>query len=110
MCLSRLMMNQLMLFIAWTVIDNKLHLNENTDLIYILLKTAHRRVCLLSKLRSFDVSQELLQTVYKSLVESVLTFNITVWYGNLGVKGKTKMASIVCEMGKIIGAKQDSLN
>ena len=27
------------------------------------------------------------QIVYKSLVESVLTFNIVVWYGNLGVKG-----------------------
>ena len=65
---------------------------------------------LLRKLRSFDVSRELLQIVYKSLVESVLTFNIVVWYGNLGVKGKAKLARIVGMAGKTIGAKQDSLS
>ena len=47
--------------------------------------------------------------LYKSLVESVLTFNI-VWYGNLGVKGKAKLARIFGMAGKIIGAKQDSLS
>ena len=46
--------------------------------------------------------------MYTSLVESVLTFNIVVWYGNLGVKGKTKLARIVGMAGKITGAKQDS--
>ena len=65
---------------------------------------------LLWKLRSFDVRCELLQIVYKSLVESVLTFNIVVRYGNLGVKGKAKLACIVGLAGKIIGAKQDSLS
>ena len=60
------------------------------------------------KLRSFDVSRELLQIVYKVLGESVLTFNI-VWYGNLGMKGKAKLARIVGMAGKITGAKQDSL-
>ena len=59
-------------------------------------------------MRCFGVSRELLQTVYKSLVESVLTFNVVVWYGNLGVKGKTKLARIVGMAGKITGAKQDS--
>ena len=48
--------------------------------------------------------------MYKSLVESVLTFNIVVWYWNLGVKGKAKLARIVGMAGKIIGAKQDSLS
>ena len=45
--------------------------------------------------RSFDVSHELLQIVYKSLVESVSTFNIVACYGNLGVKGKAKLALFV---------------
>ena len=57
-----------------------------------------------------NISRELLQIVYKSLVESVLTFNIVVWYGNLGVKGKAKLACIVGMAGKIVGAKQDSLS
>ena len=60
---------------------------------------------LLRKLRSFDVSHELLQIVYKGLVESVLTFNIRVWYGNLGVKGKANLTRIVGMAGNITGAK-----
>ena len=43
-------------------------------------------------------------------MESVLTFNNVVWYGNLGVKGKAKLACIVGMAGKITGAKQDSLS
>ena len=33
------------------------------------------------------------QLVYKSLVQSVLTFNIVTWYGNLGVREKKKTQS-----------------
>ena len=65
---------------------------------------------LLAETEIFWVSRELLQIVYKSLVESVLTFNIVVWYGNLGVKGKAKLARIVGMAGKITGAKQDFLS
>ena len=72
------------------------------------IKKSQQRLYLLRKLLSLDVSRELLQIVYKSLVESVLTFNVVVWYGNLGVKGKTKLARIVGMAGKITGAKQDS--
>ena len=85
-----------------TLIDNKLSFSDNLDLIY---KKSQQRLYLLRKLRSFDVSRELLQIVYKSLVESVLTFNIVVWYGNLGVKGKAKLARIVGMAGKIVGDK-----
>ena len=46
--------------------------------------------------------------MYKSLVESVLTFNTVVWYENLGLKGKAKLARTVGMAGKTIGAKQDS--
>ena len=90
-----------------TLIDNKLSFSDNSDLIY---KKSQQRLYLLRKLRSFDVSRELFQIVYKSLVESVLTFNTVVWYGNLGVKGKAKLARIVGMAGKITGAKQDSLS
>ena len=48
--------------------------------------------------------------MYKSLVESILTFNVVVWYGNIGVKGKAKLARIVGMAGKIIGDKQGSLS
>ena len=41
---------------------------------------------------------------------SVLTVSIVIWQGNLGVKGKAKLARIVGMAGKITGAKQDSLS
>ena len=68
-----------------SLIDNKLSFNDNSDLIY---KKSQQCLYLLRKLRSFDVSRELLQIVYKSLVESVLTFNIVVWYGNRVWRGR----------------------
>ena len=46
-----------------TLIDNKLSFSDNSDLIY---KKSQQRLYLLRKLRSFDVSRELLQIVYKS--------------------------------------------
>ena len=63
---------------------------------------------LLRKLRSFDVSRELLQNCVQN--SNGEHFNIVVWYENLGVKGKAKLARIVGMAGKTIGAKQDSLN
>ena len=87
-----------------TLIDNKLSFSDNSDPIY---KKSQQRLYLLRKLRSaFVVSRELLQIVYKSLVESVLTFNIIVWYGNLGVKRIAKVARIVGMAGKITGANK----
>ena len=88
-----------------SLIDNKLSFSDNID---IICKKSQQRLYLLCKLRSFDVSREMLQIVYKNLVESVLTFNIRVWYGNLGVKGKANLTHIFGMAGNITGAKQDS--
>ena len=46
---------------------------------------------------------------YKSYIESVLSFSIICWYGNLNVKDKAALAKIVKVSGKIIGATQSSL-
>ena len=78
-----------------TLIHNQLSLSDNT-----VEKNSQQRFYLLCKQRSFDVSHGLLQTVYKNLLESILTFNLVVWYGNLGVK-KAKLAPILGMAGKI---------
>ena len=44
--------------------------------------------------------------VYRSLTESVLTFNIVSWYGNLSVRDRNKLTQIVNQASKIIGNKQ----
>ena len=44
--------------------------------------------------------------VYRSLTQSVLTFNIVSWYGNLSVRDKNKLTQVVNQASKIIGDKQ----
>ena len=89
-----------------SILDSKLNFNANTD--YIVAK-AQQRLYLLRKLKSFQVSQNILQLVYRSLIESVLTFNIILWYGNLSVKNRNKLSRIVNMAEKVIGLRQNSL-
>ena len=89
-----------------TVIDENLSFTENVDQIF---KKAQQRLHLLRKLRSFDVSEHVLQLVYRSLVESVLSFNSVSWFGHLTVKNKTKLARVVNQASKIVGTKQPQL-
>ena len=89
-----------------SILDGKLSFAENTDYI---AKKAQQRLYLLRKLKSFDVSQNVLQLVYRSIIESVLTFNIIFWYGNLTVKNKSKLCRIVNTAEKIIGCRQTTL-
>jgi hypothetical protein len=89
-----------------TVVDSKLSFNENTDYIY---KKAQQRLYLLRKLRSFGVSNHVLESVYRCLVESILTFNIVTWYGNLSVKNRVRLARVVNTASKIVGSTQKQL-
>ena len=83
--------------------DNKLTFQTNADSIY---KKARQRLYLLRQLRSFNASKHTLTMVYRSLTESVLTFNIISWYGNLSVRDRNKLTQIVNQASKIIGNKQ----
>ena len=90
-----------------TYIDSKLDFSENTEHIF---KTCNQRLHLLRKLNSFGVSKNIMETVYKNLIEGILTFNMAMWYGNLNVKGKTKLQRIVNLASKIIGKRQKQLS
>ena len=90
-----------------TILDQNLSFNDNVD--YIHMK-AHQRLYLLRKLRNFNVSTDILVTVYRSLIESILIFNIVSWYGNLSVKNKTRLTRVVNLAGKITGSKQTQLS
>ena len=90
-----------------TIIDTKLSFNENTDNIY---KKCQQRLYLLRKLKSFYVCPEVLETVYRSMIESILTFNIVCWFGFLNIVQKNKLNRIVNLASKIIGTKQTSMS
>ena len=72
-----------------TVLDERLSFCDHVDYVY---KRAQQRLFLLRKLKSFDVSQHIIQLVYRSLIESVLSFNVITWYGNVSGK-KSKACS-----------------
>ncbi len=62
------------------------------------------------KLRSFNIEKDILMVVYKSLIESVLTFNIVSWFNSLSVKSKNKLLRIINVASKIIGERQTPLS
>ena len=47
---------------------------------------------------------------YRSCIESVLSFSLTCWFGNLTVQCKNKLGKIVNICSKIIGVQQTSLS
>ena len=89
-----------------TVIDKKLSFSCHVDSV---CKKANQRLYLLRKLKYFDVRQDILEMVYRSLVESILTFNIVTWFGNLSVKDRARLTRVVNLAGKIIGRTQKPL-
>lgn len=78
----------------------------NTEYIF---KRCSQRLYLLRKLSGFCVSQQILELVYKTIVESVLTFHLPAWYGHLNCRSKNKLSRIVSMASKIVGKPQKAL-
>ena len=89
-----------------TVVDSKFSFNDNVVYVY---KKAQKRLYLLRKLRSFGIGSHVLESVYRCLVESILSFNIVTWYGHLSVKNRAPLARVVNTASKIIGVEQKQL-
>ncbi len=58
---------------------------------------------------ALGVSKHILELVYKSIVESVLTFHLPIWYEHLNCRLKNKLSRIVSSANKIIGRPQNQL-
>ena len=69
-----------------------------------------RQEILLRKLQSFDVSQHILELVYRGLIEAFYRIYIVTWYGNVNSKNRTKLARIVNIATKLIGREQNQLS
>ena len=87
--------------------DTRLSFQTHSDTTY---NKALQRLHLLRKLRHFNVSRKILTMVYRSLIESILTFNIISWYNLLTSKQKTKLSRITAQASKIIGSPQTPLS
>ena len=75
-----------------TVVDQKLTFTQHVDFVF---KKAQQRLFLLRKLKHFGVSQGILEMVYRSLIESILAFNIVTWFGVLTVRNEARLSRVV---------------
>ena len=84
-----------------TTISYDLKWQNNIDEI---VKKAHQRLYFLRQLRKFRLSTPILVKFYRSVIESVLTFSIIVWYGSLTETQKGSLDRVVKTASKIIGS------
>ena len=84
-----------------TTISYDLKWQNNIDEI---VKKAHQRLYFLRQLRKFRLSTPILVKFYRSVIESVLTFSIIVWYGSLTEAQKGSLDRVVKTASKIIGS------
>ena len=89
-----------------THISNDLSWHENTT--QIVMK-AQQRLYFLRRLKSFGVSQDTMTHFYRSIIESILTFSITIWFGNTTQADRQKLNKVVKTASKIIGKELPSL-
>ena len=64
----------------------------------------------LKKTSLFQVNQNILSLFYKSVIESILCFSLTVYYGNSNKKDLKRLNNITRKASKIIGIECVSLS
>ncbi len=79
--------------------DSQLSFADNSEYIF---KRCSRILFLLRQLSGLGVSKHILELVCKSIVESVLTFHLSVWYEHLNCRLKNKLSRSVSSASKII--------
>ena len=82
------------------IFDNRLSFRQNSDTI---LKKVQSRMYCLSKLKSFSVNSNILQSFYSSAVKSVLMYGAVCWGGNLLKQDKCRMDKVIKKASIITG-------
>ena len=83
-----------------TIVSSSMKWGDNLSCI---TKKAHQRLFFLRQLRKFGVACKGMLQFYRATIESILSFSITVWYGNTTVQNRLQLNRIVHTAEKIIG-------
>ena len=86
-------------------IDDKLNFNVNVQNVY---KRCCQRVRYLRSLANLRIDRDILSMFYKSIIESVLSFGIVVWYGSSNKVDQKKLHKIV-RIARRMGIEAKSL-
>ena len=90
-----------------SIMDNLLW-STNTE--EIVKKGRQRLSFLRIILKSFGISRNILVNFYQGIIESILTTNILVWFGNLNQKDLRKLDTVIRSAERIIGTKLPDLH
>ena len=90
-----------------TTIANTLKWDINAETI---AKKVQQRMFFLHQLKKFRVNKTILTQLYRAVIESVLTFSITVWFGSASIHHKNMLEGIVQTASKITGSKLPSID
>ena len=74
-----------------------------------IAKKAHQCMFFLRQLKKFRVNKTILTQFYRAVIESVLTFSITVWFGSASIHNKHMLEGIVKTASKISGSNVPSI-
>ena len=89
-----------------TVIDSTLNFDLNCEAV---CKKGHQRLHCLRKLSSFNRDKTMMSLFYCAFIESILTFSLGSWFGNISLKNKNSLNKIVKWSGKLIGEPQPNM-
>ncbi|KAI3376906.1 hypothetical protein L3Q82_000156 [Scortum barcoo] len=89
-----------------SIISQDLKWESNIDAIR---KKAQQRMYFLCQLRKFNLPQELLIQFYTTIIQSVLSTSITVWFGSATKQDRNRLQRTVRTAEKIIGASLPSI-
>ena len=65
------------------IIDDQLSESQNTDMVY---KKCQERLHFMRILKNLHIHNNIMNLFYKSMIESVLSFSIAIWYGKLRIR------------------------
>ena len=75
-----------------TVLTSKLDFKENT---IKTTKKARKRLHIIAKLYHLGVNEKLIETCYKSFIESILTYHLVVVYQHMSAESKRQTRSVI---------------
>ena len=75
-----------------TIIDEKFNFTLNVHAIY---KKVHSRVFFLRQLRKFHLDESILQLFYTSVIQLVIYFCMTCWYGNSTQESTNRLTRVI---------------
>ncbi|KAM4595720.1 uncharacterized protein V3H82_003110 [Fundulus diaphanus] len=84
--------------------DLKWELNINS-----LTKKAQQRMYFLRQLKKFNLPRTMIVHFYSSIIESILTSSITIWYAGATAKDKGRLQRVIRSAEKVIGCNLPSL-